>query len=160
MKREHLARITGLTHQERNDVLIWFSKQAEDNRVEIMMGRFHKFHKIKKTYGLEAPVLDYCALLLACKDYGWTADKKYRSSASLLSTDITKMSQRRIARAKEYTRSTSTNERLAVHWGKVVELRGIGFGFRKIARSLSTELRINVSHTTIWKLWGKWENDG
>lgn len=157
MKREHLARITGLTHRERNDVLIWFSKQAEESRVEIMMGRFHKFHKLKKTYGLEAPLLDYCAIILACSDYGWSADKKYRSSSQVSAADIAGMSRRRVSRAQELTRNNSVKERLAVHWGKVVELRDAGFGFRKIANIFSTELRLNVSHTTIWKLWTKWE---
>lgn len=157
--KETLAHITGLTNEERNDIVMWFGRQAEETRVEIMMGRFHRFHKLKKSYASKAPVLDYCALILACEAYGWTAEKKYRSSTTLAPSDIAMLSQRRIARAKDYTRSTSTQERLAVHWGKVVELRNAGLGFRRIAQFLGKELRINISHTTIWKLWEKWEHN-
>jgi hypothetical protein len=157
--KEELARITALTPKQRTDVLLWLCRQAESTRIEIMMSRFHTFHQVKKKYQQKAPFIDYCALIIACKNAGWVAEAKYRSSASLSTNEIKKISRRRISRAKELSR-TSTNERLAVHWGKIVELKHQGLGFRKIAQFLSLELRLTVSHTTIWKLWRKWETDG
>lgn len=157
--KKGLARLTGLTSSERADVLHWLARQAEEIRVEVMMGRFHNFHNLQKQSDLQAPLLDYCALILSCKRNGWEAERRYHSSASLAAREISGMSRRRVARAKDTLRATA-DERLAVHWGKVVELKREGLGFRRIAEFLRTELRLNVSHTTIWKLWREWENEG
>lgn len=155
------ARLTSLSDANRQAVLSWLSKQAEEIRVQIMLGRFHEFHRLKKDNPtLAAPFLDYCALIRSCCNSGWRAQKKFRTSKSLGSSDLRLIKEARIKKAKEAARRVPVKrEALLVHWGKVVEMKREGLSFRAISQYFEQEVGLNVSHMTIWKCWKLWQSN-
>lgn len=155
----NITLITGMTQAGRTNALRWLARQAEETRFEIMIGRFKIYHKLRKESDMPAPVLDYCALLLACEKRGWGADRKFKSSQGLTSREMEDTRRRRLAKARQGTRRKhATQEFLALHWGKVVEFRAERISFRGISRYFANEYRNTISHMTIWKYWQEWAN--
>jgi len=155
------ASLTGLSDTERQDVFRWLGKQAEELRVTIMLGRFHEFHIIQKANPkLTAPFMDYCALVRSCMKNGWVARKKFRSSNTMTPSDLRSLKKGRLAKAKElsFVKPLKRHD-LAVHWGIAVELKNAGSSFRAISRYFQQELKLTVSHMTIWSCWQDWESD-
>lgn len=153
---------TGLNFDQRSHTLRWLAKQAETIRIEIMMGRFKTFHSLRKRHkDIQAPMLDYCALLKACQQHGCQADTSFRTSKQLSPKEIHGIHRRRKLIAQDMVRRKKiTRDKLATNWGKVVELRSEGVSFRGIANFFKDQLNVNVSHMTIWSYWQKWKSHG
>ncbi len=157
---ESILMLSQLSEKDRSDVLRWFARQAEEVRIELMKARFYQFHKLRKRCrNLQAPLVDYCAFLRACRDGGWEAERRFRSSRSLVDTDTQRLARNRLAKAKaKGVVRVQKRELIARHWGKIVELHSAGVSYRKIATYLRDEHRCNVSHTLLRSLIVNWKH--
>ena len=159
--QEELTLLTGMGLRQREEALRWMARQAEDIRTKVMSGRFRIYKRLGKHQRVPASVLDYAALLLACKDAGFGAETKFRSSSPLNASDQKTITACRTARAMSRTQHLAKlREYLAVKWGEVVELKGAGVSYRGIALHFQDEYGLSVSHTTIHNLWRCWQDHG
>ena len=94
--------MTGLDRRDRTEALRWLYRQSEDVRVEVMVNRFRNYMRMsKRETRLTAPELDYCALIVACRDCGWLSEKRSIRNAMLLDSDIRRLARNRLALARE-----------------------------------------------------------
>lgn len=155
---DEILMLSRLSAEERADALKWFARQGEDVRVQLMKARFYTFHRLRRNArDIPAPIVDYCAFLRACRDGGWEAERRFRSSRALAETDAKRLASNRLAKAKGQGRARK-RELIARHWGKVVELRSAGVSYRKISRFLKDEHRIEASHTFLRSLMEQWDS--
>jgi len=157
MESLDITLITSLSIVERQRVLAWFSRQSEERRIELLKKKYLVFKSLEKKhkiYGM-GQVLDYCAILLACKE-PWLASTKLRSQRAFMEKDYEHLNVERKTKAHGLLQKKKARkrEKLAKHWFVVVKLKtedGLGFG--KIAEYLQHYHQINVSRSYLHSYW-------
>lgn len=156
--------VTGLSSTERQRVLAWFSRQSEARRIEILGKKHSIFKSLSQKYSAtrEGQVLDYCSILIACKE-PWLASIKLRSKREMTEADhkLLSIEIKTKALSLKQTKKGKKRESLAKHWATIVRLKkDDGLGFGKIAEYLQKYHRIKVSRGYLHQYWiSKMENE-
>ncbi|MBN2895288.1 MAG: hypothetical protein JXK05_05300 [Campylobacterales bacterium] len=157
-----VVRLTKLNESDQAAMLRYFGKLPASLREQIMARHRVIFHQIKQSgEQLANETLSHVALLLAIKSYYAQQQRLSSKQFSEMSLEeIRNLSVLKLEKFKAARRKIGKRERLIHLWSVVKLCKEQGLSFREISIYLRNHHRFEVSHSLIFAMWGKLEQQG
>lgn len=139
--------IIGILHistEQQNQLLRFFIRLDVDKKLNILRMQRDGFYALKQANKeVEVSILTYCSLILAIQ--------KQCKSLSALDKNVITINAKKIS--KSYKK-----DKLIGYWAVIKELKNTKKqSFRQIAEYLKKYHKLEVAHSTLYKLWGELE---
>lgn len=136
--------ILKLTIAQQNQYLRYLVKLPSENKVKVMELDRHIFHSLRQANeNVAFAILSYAALILSIK--------KFQDEINQVDNNALKLKEKSI-------RSRPKKDRVTGYWSLIKTLKNhYGLSFREIKEYLKDHHKFEVSHSTIYKGWQKYE---
>jgi len=155
-----IEKITKMSEKQQRQVLLFFAKLPISIRVELFEKHKIVFYKLKQVHLNTSPsLLSYCALIVvasSCKN-----NQKMLQSVNFQNLTLDEILQLSLQQIQIFKHSKARKKQqyaqVIKYWSLVKTLKSQNMSFRDISEYLQKYHRVNISYSTIYKIYKKLE---
>jgi hypothetical protein len=157
-----ILQITSQNIEQRKVTLRAFSRFVLIEQLDIFQKQKNIFHKLRNSLNIKLDLLSYCALIIAINIY-------INESKNFKSLDFEKLSLEEIKKLSikkaevfllKKRRKQKKQEQVLNYWSIIKSLKSENYSFRDIQKYLKKYHRFEVSYSTLFSCWKKFEEKG
>lgn len=158
--QDFILHITKMSEKQQRQVLLFFAKLPMPIRVELFEKHKIVFYKLKQIHlDISLPLLSYCALLIVV--FSAKSNQKMLQSANFQNLTLDEILQLSLQQIQIFKHSKERKkqqyEQVIKYWSLVKTLKSQNMSFRDISEYLQKYHRVNISYSTIYKIYKKLE---